>query len=115
MQGVMVDVWWGIAERSGPQQYDFGGYRALFEKVKAVGLEVQAVMSFHAAGTNVGDTCTISLPPWVRARCSSSLSLVLWRCSAARRRLRSRRYPGRLAPRGDFLASPKVNRDSHDM
>ena len=28
---------------------------------------MQAVMSFHAAGTNVGDTCTISLPPWVLA------------------------------------------------
>ena len=22
-------------------------------------------MSFHAAGTNVGDTCNIQLPPWV--------------------------------------------------
>ena len=61
----MVDVWWGIAERGGPGVYDFAGYRALFAKAQAAGLEVQAVMSFHAAGTNVGDTCTISLPPWV--------------------------------------------------
>lgn len=28
---------------------------------------LQAVMSFHAAGTNVGDTCTIPLPEWVHA------------------------------------------------
>jgi hypothetical protein len=28
---------------------------------------MQAVMSFHAAGTNVGDTCTIPLPQWVLA------------------------------------------------
>jgi beta-amylase len=61
----MVDVWWGIVERDGPQCYDFRGYRRLFEKIRAAGLEVQAVMSFHAAGTNVGDTCTISLPRWV--------------------------------------------------
>lgn len=27
---------------------------------------LQAVMSFHAAGTNVGDTCTIPLPQWVQ-------------------------------------------------
>ena len=37
----MVDVWWGIVERKGPQQYDWRGYRALFDRVKAVGLEVQ--------------------------------------------------------------------------
>jgi beta-amylase len=65
MQGVMVDIWWGIVERDGPRCYDFAGYRTLFNKVKHAGLEIQAVMSFHAAGTNVGDTCTISLPDWV--------------------------------------------------
>lgn len=26
---------------------------------------MQAVMSFHAAGGNVGDTCKIPLPKWV--------------------------------------------------
>jgi beta-amylase len=31
----------------------------------AAGLKVQAVMSFHAAGGNVGDTCKIPLPKWV--------------------------------------------------
>jgi hypothetical protein len=36
-------------------------------QVAASGLKVQAVMSFHAAGGNVGDTCRISLP-----RCASS-------------------------------------------
>lgn len=67
MQGVMVDVWWGIAERDAPGEYDFRGYRTIFNRVREAGLEVQAVMSFHAAGTNVGDTCTISLPQWVLA------------------------------------------------
>lgn len=28
---------------------------------------MQAVMSFHAAGGNVGDTCIIPLPKWVLA------------------------------------------------
>lgn len=28
-------------------------------------LAAQAVMSFHAAGGNVGDTCHITLPQWV--------------------------------------------------
>jgi len=65
VEGVMVDVWWGIAEHLGPKKYDFTAYRTLFEKILSKGLKVQAVMSFHAAGGNVGDTCTIPLPAWV--------------------------------------------------
>ena len=65
VEGVMVDVWWGIAEHQGPGKYDFTAYRRLFEKIASKGLKVQAVMSFHAAGGNVGDTCTIPLPAWV--------------------------------------------------
>ena len=37
----------------------------LITQVAAAGLKVQAVMSFHAAGGNVGDTCKIPLPRWV--------------------------------------------------
>ena len=65
VEGVMVDVWWGIVEGAGPQKYDFSAYRRLFDKVAEHGMKVQAVMSFHAAGGNVGDTCKIPLPPWV--------------------------------------------------
>eukprot|EP00892_Ulva_mutabilis_P011278 jgi/Ulvmu1/8522/UM044_0056.1 len=65
VQGVMIDVWWGIVERVGPGHYDFSAYSTLIHKVAAAGLKLQAVMSFHAAGSNVGDTCTIALPDWV--------------------------------------------------
>jgi len=65
VEGVMIDIWWGMAEHAAPGLYDFSAYRRLFEQVASRGLKVQAVMSFHAAGGNVGDTCTISLPPWV--------------------------------------------------
>ena len=65
VEGVMIDVWWGIVEAKGPMTYDFSAYRRLFEKVKKHGLKAQAVMSFHAAGGNVGDTCKIALPNWV--------------------------------------------------
>ncbi|KAG0452929.1 hypothetical protein HPP92_025593 [Vanilla planifolia] len=33
--------------------------------VSQIGLKVQAVMSFHQCGGNVGDSCTIPLPRWV--------------------------------------------------
>lgn len=38
----------------------------LFKKARKHKLKVQAVMSFHAGGGNVGDgSCDIPLPPWV--------------------------------------------------
>ena len=64
VEGVMVDVWWGLTERA-PHEYDFSAYANLFEKIHRNGLKVQAVMSFHAAGDNVGDTCQVPLPAWV--------------------------------------------------
>jgi beta-amylase len=39
----------------------------LVTAVTDVGLKLQAVMSFHQCGGNVGDACTITLPPWVLA------------------------------------------------
>ena len=65
VEGVMIDVWWGIVEHAGPKQYDFSAYQRLFATAAQAGLKIQAVMSFHAAGGNVGDTCRISLPEWI--------------------------------------------------
>jgi beta-amylase len=55
-EGVMVDVWWGIAEAEGPGRYNFDGYMELMEMARKTGLKVQAVMSFHQCGGNVGDS-----------------------------------------------------------
>lgn len=65
VDGIMVDVWWGIVESKGPKQYEWSAYRCLFETVKRCGLKVQAIMSFHRCGGNVGDNITIPLPEWV--------------------------------------------------
>ncbi|DBA76677.1 hypothetical protein WJX79_002814 [Trebouxia sp. C0005] len=65
VEGIMIDVWWGIVEHTGPKQYDFSAYQRLFATAAQAGLKIQAVMSFHAAGGNVGDTCKISLPKWI--------------------------------------------------
>lgn len=64
--GVMVDVWWGIVERDEPQTYDWRAYKQLLAIVKSCGLRMQAVMSFHACGPNVGDGVDVPLPIWVR-------------------------------------------------
>lgn len=64
VEGVMMDVWWGLVEREKPGEYNWGGYMELMEMAKKHGLKVQAVMSFHQCGGNVGDSVTIPLPKW---------------------------------------------------
>ncbi|KAL3517164.1 hypothetical protein ACH5RR_024066 [Cinchona calisaya] len=65
VDGVMVDCWWGIVEAHVPQQYNWGGYKRLFQIVRDLDLKLQVVMSFHECGGNVGDDVHIPLPQWV--------------------------------------------------
>lgn len=65
VDGVMVDVWWGIIEAKGPMQYDWSAYRNLFQLVQNCELKLQAIMSFHKCGGNIGDDVSIPLPKWV--------------------------------------------------
>lgn len=65
VDGVMVDVWWGIVEAKGPKQYNWSSYIKLFDLVQQCGLRIQAIMSFHQCGGNIGDAVSIPLPDWV--------------------------------------------------
>lgn len=65
VDGVMVDCWWGIVEAHAPQEYNWNGYKRLFQMVREVKLKLQVVMSFHECGGNVGDDVCIPLPHWV--------------------------------------------------
>lgn len=65
VEGIMVDVWWGIVEKDVPGQYNWTAYKELIDLVWKHGLKVQAVMSFHQCGGNVGDSCYVPLPRWV--------------------------------------------------
>ncbi|KAL8162252.1 hypothetical protein V2J09_013741 [Rumex salicifolius] len=65
VEGIMMDVWWGLVEGDSPGEYNWGGYADLLEMAAKMGLKVQAVMSFHKCGGNVGDSVTIPLPGWV--------------------------------------------------
>eukprot|EP00762_Andalucia_godoyi_P001259 ANDGO_04889.mRNA.1 Beta-amylase len=66
VDGVNTDIWWGVVERKGPKQYDWSSYSTLFTAAQKADLKVHVVMSFHQCGGNVGDTCDIPLPMWVR-------------------------------------------------
>mmetsp|Transcript_6987 Transcript_6987/g.25759 ORF Transcript_6987/g.25759 Transcript_6987/m.25759 type:complete len:971 (+) Transcript_6987:311-3223(+) len=65
VDGVMVDVWWGVVEAEAPYMYDWSAYRELFDIIHDSGLKLQVVLSFHQCGGNVGDGCYIPLPQWV--------------------------------------------------
>ncbi|ERM95043.1 hypothetical protein AMTR_s00009p00244310 [Amborella trichopoda] len=65
VDGVMVDCWWGIVESHSPLEYDWHGYKKLFQIIRELKLKLQVVMSFHECGGNVGDDVCIPLPHWV--------------------------------------------------
>ncbi|CAA3014640.1 beta-amylase 3, chloroplastic [Olea europaea subsp. europaea] len=76
VEGVMVDVWWGLVEKEGPLKYNWEGYAELVKMVQKLGLKLQVVMSFHQCGGNVGDSCSIPLPPWVLEEMSNNPDIV---------------------------------------
>lgn len=67
VDGIMVDVWWGVIEAAGAKKYEWGSYKKLFTLVEKCGLMIQAIMSFHQCGGNIGDAVYIPLPEWVLA------------------------------------------------
>uniref|UniRef100_A0A7N0REG2 Beta-amylase n=1 Tax=Kalanchoe fedtschenkoi TaxID=63787 RepID=A0A7N0REG2_KALFE len=76
VEGVMVDAWWGLVEKDGPLNYNWEGYAELVQMAHRHRLKLQVVMSFHQCGGNVGDSCSIPLPPWVLEEISKNPDLV---------------------------------------
>jgi len=64
--GLMVDVWWGIVEKTGPKQYYWQPYQTLVDLAKKYKLSLSMTMSFHQCGGNVGDNVYIPIPQFVR-------------------------------------------------
>lgn len=51
VDGVMVDCWWGIVEAHSPQEYNWNGYRRLFQMVHELKLKLQVELLSHVALT----------------------------------------------------------------
>lgn len=41
VDGVAVDCWWGIVEGHAPQEYNWNGYKRLFQMVRELKLKLQ--------------------------------------------------------------------------
>ncbi|XP_004301815.1 PREDICTED: beta-amylase 1, chloroplastic-like [Fragaria vesca subsp. vesca] len=65
VEGVVMEVWWGIVERDQPRVYNWQGYLAIVELAKRCGLKVRAVLAFHQCGSGPPDPNCIPLPLWV--------------------------------------------------
>lgn len=65
VDAVSVDVWWGKVEGAADNTFDWSYYDTIFSKIKAHGLKIVPILSFHQCGGNVGDDCNIPLPTWL--------------------------------------------------
>lgn len=41
IDGVMIDIWWGVVEKHNPGEYRWMGYRQIFNVVRELGLKLQ--------------------------------------------------------------------------
>lgn len=65
VEGVAVEVWWGIVERDAPGAYNWAGYMDLVSLARRHGLKVRMIIAFHQSGSGPGDPCWFPLPQWV--------------------------------------------------
>ena len=64
VDGVMIDVWWGLVEKT-PKKYRWEGYDELFKVLRKNDLKIVPVLSFHQCSGNIGDTVHIPIPRFV--------------------------------------------------
>lgn len=55
VEGLVMEVWWGLVERDAPRVYDWQPYLEIVALARRAGLKVRAVMAFHQCGTGPGD------------------------------------------------------------
>ncbi|MFS7934763.1 putative beta-amylase [Helianthus anomalus] len=63
VDGITVNICWGIVEANKPRDYNWEGYKQLFSIIRQSGFKMQVVMSFHEC---VGDDAHIPLPKWIK-------------------------------------------------
>ncbi|OVA20131.1 Glycoside hydrolase [Macleaya cordata] len=66
VHGIMVEVWWGIVERSSPSEYDWHLYEELFKLISESGLKLHVALSFHSnMKLSSNSQGGVSLPLWI--------------------------------------------------
>uniref|UniRef100_A0A7N0ZVV3 Beta-amylase n=1 Tax=Kalanchoe fedtschenkoi TaxID=63787 RepID=A0A7N0ZVV3_KALFE len=65
VEGVVMEVWWGVVEKVEPGVYNWEAYMEIVAMARKYGLKVRAVMAFHQCGSGPEDPYWIPLPQWV--------------------------------------------------
>ncbi|PIA48900.1 hypothetical protein AQUCO_01300058v1 [Aquilegia coerulea] len=65
VEGIVMEVYWGLVEKDLPLSYDWRGYLEIVALARHFGLKVRAALAFHELGV-AGSSCWIPLPYWVR-------------------------------------------------
>lgn len=55
VEGVVLEIWWGLVERNEPRVYNWRGYRELIMLARTCGLKVRVVLAFHQCGSGAAD------------------------------------------------------------
>ena len=63
VDAVSVDVWWGLVEASGDNQFSWGYYDQLFATITNAGLDVQSV-NHNIYDNHKGYKCRVALLPF---------------------------------------------------
>lgn len=71
--GVSVDVWWSQVEIN-DNVFTWTEYDQEFAAIKAHGLKINPILSFHQCGGNPGDTCEyyLAMPGWLANKYQNS-------------------------------------------
>lgn len=65
VDAVTTDVWWGLVEEKGDNEFDWSYYDRLAKTITEQGLRWVPILSFHQCGGNVGDDFSAPLPSWI--------------------------------------------------
>lgn len=64
VEGVVMEVWWGLVEKDSPGEYNWRGYFEILTLARSCRLKVKAVLAFHQGDWGT-DCFRIPLPEWV--------------------------------------------------
>jgi beta-amylase len=84
VDAVSTDVWWGLVEASGDQQFDWSYYDRLSDTILAADLQWVPILSFHECGSGHGDDAKVPLPSWLWSRFSVAADDLRYRSEQGR-------------------------------
>ena len=65
IDGISVDVWWGMVEKDGDNIFHWEYYQKIFSEIISNGLEIIPILSFHSFDPGPNSAFRAPIPNWV--------------------------------------------------